>query len=157
MTQTELLLINFEETRRRSLILWNALPEDKYLWKPDAEAMHALEMVRHVLGTDEWFWHIIVNNGDISNFDNDKWDEGRPYVSVKDELEFSMPYREKFLNLIMNHSADDLENIMVTYGNREPRKLGDFLLRAAYHEGVHAGNFISYLRAMGVNRPWIWD
>jgi hypothetical protein len=35
MTQTELLLINFEETRRRSIMLWSALPEGKYFWKPD--------------------------------------------------------------------------------------------------------------------------
>jgi len=76
MTQTELLLINFEEARRRSLILWNALPEEHYLWKPDDDAMHALEMVRHVLGTDEWFRHILLNNGDVSTFDNNVWDEG---------------------------------------------------------------------------------
>jgi uncharacterized damage-inducible protein DinB len=156
MTQSELLVTNFEEVRRRSLILWSSLPEDKYFWKPDNGAIHALEMVRHVLECDEWFRHIIVNNGNVDTYDQGIW-ENRPYINLQDELEFSKPYRENLIKLVKSYSVDDLSNIKVTYGKRQPRKLGDFLLRAAYHEAVHAGNFIAYLRAMGVDRPWIWD
>lgn len=157
MTQTELLLINFEETRRRSIMLWSALPEDKYFWKPDDDAENAMQVIRHVLSSDEWFRYIIVNNGDVSKYDNSIWDDSRPYKSLHDELHFSNPYRENFLDLVKSYTPGDLCSIMVTYGNRKPRKLGDFLLRAAYHESVHAGNFIAYLRAMGVERPMIWD
>lgn len=137
--------------------MWRGLPEDKYFWKPDPDAMHALEMIRHVLGTEDWFHHILTNNGDTSTFDNRIWDDGRPYISLDDELEYSRPFSEKFLNLVKSYTNDDLTKIKVTYGKREPRTLGDFLLRVAYHEAVHAGNFIAYLRAMGVDRPWIWD
>ncbi len=157
MTQTELLLINFEETRRRSIMLWSALPEDKYFWKPDDDAENAMQVIRHVLGSDEWFRYIIVNNGDISKYDNSIWDDSRPYKSLQDELDFSKPYRENLLNLVKSYTPGDLSSITVTYGRRKPRKLGDFLLRVAYHESVHAGNFIAYLRAMGVERPMIWD
>jgi uncharacterized damage-inducible protein DinB len=129
-----------------------------FFWKPDPEAENAMQMIRHVLASDEWFRVIITTNGDVSKYDSSVWEYGsRPYKSLDDELEFSKPYRERYLQLVKSYSPDDLENITVTYGKRQPRKLCDFLLRAAYHESVHAGNFIAYLRAMGVDRPWIWD
>jgi hypothetical protein len=30
-------------------------------------------------------------------------------------------------------------------------------LRMAYHEAVHTGQLLAYLRAMGIPRPNIWD
>lgn len=35
MTQSELIILNFTEIRRRSVKLWNGLPESFYSWKPD--------------------------------------------------------------------------------------------------------------------------
>jgi hypothetical protein len=35
--------------------------------------------------------------------------------------------------------------------------LGDYLLRIGFHEAVHAGQFLAYLRAMQIERPFIWD
>lgn len=37
------------------------------------------------------------------------------------------------------------------------RLLGDMLLRVAYHEAVHAGQLLDYLRTACVERPNIWD
>ena len=37
------------------------------------------------------------------------------------------------------------------------RKAGDFILRIAYHEAVHAGQMLQYLRMAGVERPSVWD
>jgi len=36
-------------------------------------------------------------------------------------------------------------------------KVGNYLLKIAYHEAVHAGQFLSYLRTLGMDRPLIWD
>jgi hypothetical protein len=49
MSQTELILLNFEEIRRRSIKLWTGLPAEFYFWQPDRKAMHCFEMIRHVL------------------------------------------------------------------------------------------------------------
>ncbi|MGN6396647.1 MAG: hypothetical protein ACTHMI_13845 [Mucilaginibacter sp.] len=35
----------------------------------------------------------------------------------------------------------------------QQRKLGDYLMRIAYHEAIHAGNIMSYLRTAGITRP----
>ena len=133
MTQTELILLNFTEIRRRSKLLWQALPKEFYGWKPDDSAMTALEMIKHVLQAD-YGWSMIVSQADMSQYKT-PW-QGRPLISV----------------------ADELENTEIIHpGNGEKKMLGQYLLRIGYHESVHAGQFLCYLRAMGVERPKIWD
>ena len=52
MTQSELIILNFTEIRRKSIKLWKGLPKSHYNWKPDDKAMTAIEMIRHVLEAD---------------------------------------------------------------------------------------------------------
>lgn len=154
-TQTELILLNFKEIRRKSIKLWKVLPEKHYHWKPDEGAMTAIEMIRHVLQAD-YGWNIIVHQGDMSNYQT-PW-KNRPFLSVEDELDFAQPYREEFLNGVAQFTAADLAETKITHpGNGALKPLGQYLLRIGYHESVHAGQFISYLRAMGIERPFIWD
>jgi uncharacterized damage-inducible protein DinB len=155
MTQTELIILNFKEIRRKSIRLWKGLPVSHYNWKPDETAMTAGQMIRHVLEAD-YGWNIIVNQGDMTNFKT-PW-ANRPFVSVNDELYFAEPYREKFLESVRQFSATELNETKIIHpGNGEKKNLGKYLLRIGYHESVHAGQFLSYLRAMGVNIPEIWD
>ena len=49
MNEVELILLNLEETRRRSIKVWKAIPEHMLNWKPDDEAFTCAEMIRHVL------------------------------------------------------------------------------------------------------------
>jgi hypothetical protein len=154
MTPNELLIRNLEEVRRRSLILWRGLPESHYFWKPDADAMHALEMIRHVLGAEFYMHYIIQHQGDTSQFPDL---DVLPYSDLQAELDRAKPWRENFFADIRRYTVEELDTVDVVYGKRAPRKLGDFILRTAYHEAVHAGNFVLYLRTMGVERPWIWD
>ena len=155
MTPTELLIANFTEIRRRSTVLWTALPQHHYHWKPDDEAMSAIELIRHVLEAD-YGWNIIINNGDMTGYQS-PW-EGRPYVSVHDELEFAKPYREVFLDSVRQFSAKELSETEIIHpGNGKRKNLGKYLLRIGYHESVHGGQFLSYLRGMNIDRPAIWD
>lgn len=155
MTQSELIILNFTEIRRRSIKLWNALPEKYYNWKPDANAMSALEMIRHVLEAD-YGWNIIINRGDMANYKT-PW-KNRPFISVADELKFAEPYRNTFLERVRQFSDKELNETEIVHpGNGDKKILGNYLLRIAYHESVHAGQFLSYLRAMEINRPDIWD
>ena len=117
--------------------------------------MTAIEMIRHVLKAD-YGWNIIINQGDMSNFKT-PWDN-RPFISVTDELEFAEPYRNRFLESIRQFSDTELNETEIVHpGNRHKKILGNYLLRIGYHESVHAGQFLSYLRAMKINRPEIWD
>ncbi|MGC5743760.1 DinB family protein [Chryseobacterium sp. NFX27] len=155
MTRNQLITDHLNETRRRSILLWNGLPENFYDWKPDSDATTALQMIRHVLQAD-YGWNMIINKEDMSNY-RTPW-EDRPYSSVEDEIEFAEPYRQNFLQSVEKFSEKELsETIIIHPGNGTKKLLGDYLLRIAYHESVHAGQFLYYLRAMGVQRPFIWD
>ncbi|NJB83756.1 putative damage-inducible protein DinB [Wenyingzhuangia aestuarii] len=117
--------------------------------------MTAIEMVRHVLEAD-YGWNIIINKGSITNYKT-PW-ENRPFISITDELEFAEPYRKKFIESVRQFSDIELKNNEIIHpGNGDKKNLGEYLLRIGYHESVHAGQFLSYLRAIKINRPDIWD
>ena len=157
MTSTELIILNFEEVRRRSIKLWTGIPEKFYSWQPDQNAMTIIEMVQHVLES-EYIYQTIVKNGGTKGDDFKSPWENKGYATVLDEIKFAGPYRQSFLEMVRSFSQQDLEEIeiiRVEVGQR--RKLGDYLLRIAYHESVHTGQMLSYLRTLGVDRPKVWD
>jgi uncharacterized damage-inducible protein DinB len=156
MTQTEILILNFEEIRRRSIKLWTGLTPENYYWRPDINAMNCLEMIRHVLEGEHLFHKIVENRGNIGDYIS-PWTD-KPYNDLQTELEFAKPYREKFFETLKTFSADDLTNIEIIRSEKgQRRKLGDYLQRIAYHEAVHTGQMLAYFRTLGLERPLIWD
>lgn len=156
MNHTEIIILNFEEVRRRSVKLWSGLPPEYYHWKPDIEAMSAIEMIRHVLEGEHLFHKIVENKGNLGDYIS-PW-EGRPYTTLQDELNFAQPFREKFIDTIKTFSAEDLTHIEIIRSEKgQKRILGDYLLRIAYHESVHTGQMLAYFRTLGLKRPLIWD
>src|SRR5438477_10766382 len=66
--------------------------------------------------------------------------------------------RESLLGNIRQLSEADQHTISIDRSDvGYVRKAGDFILRIAYHESVHAGQMLQYLRMTGVPRPSIWD
>ncbi len=157
MTPTELITLNFEEIRRRSIILWKAMPEPLFYWQPDATAINSIQMVRHVLESEHDFHRIIENRGSAGLAFTSPW-ENKPLVSITEEIEFAEPFRLQFLSYLQSFSTGDLSEIIITRTELgQTKNLGDYLLRVAYHEAVHSGQFLSYLRTLNVERPQIWD
>jgi uncharacterized damage-inducible protein DinB len=156
MKSIDLIILNFNEVRRRSIKVWTSIPEEKLHWKPDDEAMNCLEMIRHVLESEHYYDLAIRNRGSLSVFDSPF--ENQPFTSVNAELEFAEPYRKQFIDTIRSFSEGDLENIKIDRSESGYiRDLGDMLLRVAYHESVHTGQLLDYLRTAGVHRIRIWD
>lgn len=157
MSSNEMLFRNFEEVRRRSLKVWRAIPEHCLTWQPDGEAMTALAMVRHVL-EGEHLYHVIVKSGGNLGDYKSPW-AGRSLVNVEDELSFASAYRDEFIKQILGYTAVDLTMIQITRSEKHqpPRMLGDYLNRILYHESVHCGQMLGYLRSCGVRIPDIWD
>lgn len=156
MTQTEILILNFEEIRRRSIKLWAGITPENYFWKPDSDAMSCLEMVRHVLEGEHLFHIIVENRGNIGDYIS-PWKD-RAYTNLQDELDFAISFREKFLDAVKKFTPDELSSIEIIRAEKgQRRKLGDYLLRIAYHESVHTGQMLAYLRELDMERPLIWD
>jgi uncharacterized damage-inducible protein DinB len=156
MTPRDLIVLNLQEVRRRSIKVWTAIPADNFRWRPDPDAMSCIEMVRHVLEGEYSYMEIIKARRSIKDL-HDPF-ESLPFISVEDELDFAKPYRKEFLELVQSFSPYDLEGIQIDRSDvGYVRKLGDFLLRVGYHESMHCGQLMGYLRTMQVERPKIWD
>lgn len=156
MNAKELLILNFEEVRRRSIKVWKNIDEECLFWKPDPAAMSCIEMVRHALESENIYHHIILHRGELGDYVSPL--SGNPFTTVEDELKHAQPYREKFLQMVNSFSVKELEDIYITRKEkRQRRRLGDYLLRVAYHESVHTGQLLDYLRTIKVPRPDIWD
>lgn len=156
MNALEVIKLNFVETRRRSILLWSAIPNAYQNWKPDSEAMSVIQMIRHVLEGEHLFHKIILNRGNLGNY-NSPWHE-LPYEDIKSEIKFTQPYRESFLSMIDSLSENDLNTIKIERSEvGQSKLLGDYLNRMVYHEAVHTGQLLDYMRTMGIKRPLIWD
>jgi len=156
MHAKELLILNFEEVRRRSIKVWKGISEEYLFWRPDEDAMSCIEMIRHVLEGENIYHHIILHRGDIGTFESPL--KSNPFSTVEEELRNAQPYREKFLQMVNCFTAKELEDIYITRKSLGQRRiLGDYLLRIAYHEAVHTGQLLNYLRTVKTIRPKIWD
>ena len=156
MAPNDIIILNFEEIRRRSIKLWTGITPENYFWQPDDSAMNCLEMVRHVLEGEHLFHMIVNRRGDLGNYIS-PW-ENRPYTDLQAELDFAEPFRVDFLNTIKEFDSDDFSTVEIIRSEKgQRRKLGDYLQRIAYHEAVHTGQMLSYLRTIGIDRPQIWD
>ncbi|MGM9986221.1 MAG: DinB family protein [Bacillaceae bacterium] len=162
MNEIELIVLNFQEVRRRSIKVWKAIPNDFLHWKPDDEAFTCAEMIRHVLASEYNYHQIIQNCGSVQNLHTPF--STREFTTVEKELEFALTYREIFINFIKSLTRDDLVKIKIDRSDLSDkgftgyiRTLDDFLLRIAYHEAVHTGQLLDYMRKMEVERPDIWD
>jgi uncharacterized damage-inducible protein DinB len=156
MRATDILVLNLEEVRRRSAKVWLAVPAERLHWRPDEGAMSCVEIVRHVL-EGEYLYTLMLRSGASPTSDATPF-SARPYTSVEDELAFAEPYHRETLELVRSYSPEDLRAKRVNRSDAGyVREAGDFILRMAYHESVHAGQLLSYLRVMGAPRPNIWD
>ena len=156
MNAIEIILLNFSEIRRRSIKLWHGIPDKHLHWKPDEKALSIIEMIRHVLETEHLFHVIVRNRGNLGDYPS-PW-ENLEYTNVKNELEFAEKYRSDFLNMIRGLKEADLENVRIERTEvGQSKKLGDYLNRIAYHESVHTGQLLDYLRTAGIDRPQVWD
>ncbi len=156
MNAKELLIVNFQEVRRRSIKLWKSIPAEYLHWQPDPEAMSCIQMIRHVLEGENIYHHIVLYRGVLNDFKSPL--NSNPFTTVDEELRNAQPYREKFLQMVNGFTQKELDEVYITRKEaNQHRKLGDYLLRIAYHESVHCGQLLDYLRTAQIKRPLIWD
>lgn len=158
MNRQNMVVLNFQEVRRRSILVWRSIPREKLNWKPDSQALTCSEMIRHVLEAEFLYHTILISGGSSGSKNIDNPFMLKEFTSLEDELTFIQPFRNDFLEYIEALSEQDLDEKKI---NREDvgytRTLEDMLLRIAYHESVHTGQLLGYMRQMKLERPNIWD
>lgn len=156
MNAIEAIVWNLEEVRRRSMIIWESIPGEYLDWKPDSDAMSMKEMIRHVLDSEHYYHLALLNEGSLTTYESPY--EKRPITTIKEEIDFSQTYRNAFIDTIKSYAQEDLTRIQIDRSDvGYIRPLGDMLMRIAYHEAVHSGQLLDYLRTAGLKRPKVWD
>jgi len=135
--------------------VWESIPAELLRYRPDAGAMTCLEMVRHVLESDFMYGEILRLR---RSYTGSSPFEGREYTDVAAELTFNAPFRKSLMETVATFNDTDLDVVTIDRSDvGYIRRAGDFILRIAYHESVHTGQMLQYLRAAGTDRPSLWD
>ena len=118
------LLWNAEEVRRRSLTVWRGVPAKYAHWKPDADAMTCIEIVRHVL-EGEFLYMAMLKAGRSVAEDTSPFN-GRSFTTIEDEIQFAQPFRMALVELLQSLGPTELEtrkglSLPATL-TREPRR-----------------------------------
>lgn len=149
-------VLNITEVRRRSQLVWRSAPDEWLKWKPDEAALSMGEMIRHMWTAQVYYHEALVHGGSVS--DHREPCEGRPILSAQAEIELSTPHFERFVDYIQTLRDEELATRMIDRSNvGYIRSVGDMLARIPYHEAVHTGQLLQYMRMAGLQRPNIWD
>ncbi|MGC5326029.1 DinB family protein [Brevibacillus sp. SYSU BS000544] len=157
MNAREAIILNLTETRRRSIKLWRSLPDEWLPWRPDKDAMSFGEMIRHVWTGSYDYLIIVQNNGSIDKKEPQPYQD-EPIVSADKEISMSETYFQNLISYVEALTEEELSTRLIdrSYVGYQ-RYLGDMLMRIAYHDSVHTGQFLQYMRMVGLERPLIWD
>lgn len=158
MNARDLILLDLRETRRRFLMVANSFPDHLLHWRPDPDALSVGGHIRHVLLHDlDWLY--IFEKGRLPTKEEQEplW-EKPPFTTVKAEIERAEPFHQQFIDYVGSLASEDFSRKMIRWPHRPiERLLGDTLERKAYHDAVHTGQLLQYLRMLQLPRPGIWD
>lgn len=157
MNTLDLILLDFKECRRRFLIVAGAFPESLHTWRPDKDALSVGETIRHVLLHD-FSWFKILTDNRLHTEEEMGHLLAEPYSNLKNELERTVQYYHQFIEYVSSLDVNELETSMIHWPHKPiSRPLGDTLERKSYHDAVHTGQLLQYLRMLHIEPPLIWD
>ncbi|MDZ5472230.1 DinB family protein [Bacillus sp. 31A1R] len=157
MNAIDLFLLDFKESRRRFIMTATAFPSEFFTWKPDKDALSVGETIRHVLLHDfSWLKIFEENRLPTAEETDHLWAE--PYTNLQDEIIRSNIYHDQFITYVSSLQTNDLDSKYIQWPHKPIRRtLGDALERKSYHDAVHTGQLLQYLRMLNIERPMIWD
>lgn len=157
MNSIDLILLDLKECRRRFLIVAKCFPNEFLIWRPDVNALSVGEMIRHVLIHD-YLWTILLKENRLPAEEEYGDLLKAPYDSLANEIEKFAVYQKNFLEYVSSLNIKELETRIISWPHRPiKRSLGDTLERKSYHDAVHTGQLLQYLRMLQLDRPDIWD
>jgi len=132
--------------------LAEAIPADKYTWRPAADVRSVAEVFLHVAGANYALYKEVgtpIPAGiDLKNLEKSTTDKERVIVMLKD----SFVHARKAITAVPD---SDLEKSMDWFGGKITER--GFLLFTTRHTAEHLGQSIAYARMNGVVPPWTAD
>ncbi|HEX5714860.1 MAG TPA: DinB family protein [Thermoanaerobaculia bacterium] len=142
-----LLLIDDAEKKLTSLA--EAMPAEKYGWRPAEKIRSVGEVFMHVAGGNYFlptFWGVKVPEGtNPREFEKNGGDKAKVLATMKASFEHAR-------NAIKNAPTADLTKAIKLFG--QDATIRQAMMVVASHDHEHLGQSIAYARMNGVAPPW---
>ncbi len=125
----------------------NAMPDEKYTFKPTPEVFSYAEQALHVIGSNFWFFSTLKGEKPPKPEDALK-SEGKTKNDVIKLLEESHAYGDEVMNVL----TDEIAKEEVTTGQTKLAKW-KIILFCVDHMTHHRGQMVVYLRLNGIKPP----
>ena len=136
----------FDMAARQVVALAQAIPADKYGWRPAEGVRSVSEVFIHIAASDLFFMRTVGAPVDLNDVPKDF--EKR----VKSKPEVLEWLNRSFKAVRDDYSKVDL-NKQVSFLGR-PSTSGNVMLRLLVHTNEHMGQAVAYARMVGVTPPW---
>lgn len=132
--------------------LAEAIPADKYTWRPAPDVRSFAEVFLHVAAANYNLYKLVgtppPTGLDLKNFDKSTTDKARVIATLKDSFTHAK-------QAIKATPDADLEKSMDWFGGKNTER--GILLFIVRHAAEHLGQSIAYARMIGVVPPWTED
>ncbi len=139
---------NIAYTGGQVISLAEAMPQDKYTWRPMEGVRSVSEVYMHIAGANYFLLSFVGGK-----MPEGMTEDGEKTITNKEEiigiLKDSYKYTKDFLS---NMSESDLDKEVEFFGNKMNFRKMVFILMNHSHE--HLGQSIAYARTNGVTPPW---
>lgn len=137
----------WEQANKYLMEFAQAMPDDKYGFKPTDEVFSFAEQLLHLAGSNYWFFSTI--KGEKSPKPEDEFkSEGKTKADVIKLLEESIAYGDSVVNGVTEESV----NKEISFG-RGKLALWKIILFGVDHITHHRGQIVVYLRLNGIKPP----
>lgn len=156
---TRSLASNLESVSRKIITIAEAVPADKYSWRPTSDVRSVSEVFMHIVGGN---LQLPVDLGaqppaTIDFSDRSVWGYSQQRSRWEEEIVEKDAVVE-MLSLSFDYAVQaiptltDLDEVVATWGFPESKR--DYLLLLMGHAHEHLGQSIAYARAIGITPPW---
>ena len=132
--------------------LAEAIPAEKYTWRPAPDARSFAEVFMHVATANYNLYKLVgtppPSGFDVKTFEKSTTDKAKVVATLKD----SFAHAKK---AITDMSDADLEKSMDWFGGKNTER--GILLFIVRHGAEHLGQSIAYARSIGIVPPWTED
>ncbi len=132
--------------------LAEAIPAEKYAWRPSADVRSIAEVFRHVAAANFNLYKLVGTpppaGFEVKGFEKSTTDKNKVIAILKD----SFTHARKAITAMADA---DLDKSMDWFGGKNTER--GILLFSVRHSAEHLGQAIAYARFIGVVPPWTED
>lgn len=151
MKTTEAIIYNLKKVREKSIKVWRSVPESQLHWKPRYESLSCIEIIRHIV-EEEYNYLLMFREWGGKDEEPSPFDD-RSLTSIEEEILFSMPFHQEFLQRIAMFTESELDVVKIDFDeNGNQRTAGEFFLQLALNEAVYIGRLLNYLDMLDINK-----